>query len=77
MGFFKTRGTDLSTDESARVPPGQYVTQRFPVLHAGAKMGLANWDFTVEGLVVEPGFWERHGCHMYGDPFHEQRYRGD
>jgi len=25
----------------------------------------------------EPGFWETHGYHLYGDPFREQRYRGD
>ncbi|MEE9581676.1 MAG: molybdopterin-dependent oxidoreductase, partial [Acidimicrobiia bacterium] len=25
----------------------------------------------------EPGFWERSGYHMYGDPFREQRYWGD
>jgi DMSO/TMAO reductase YedYZ molybdopterin-dependent catalytic subunit len=25
----------------------------------------------------EPGFWERNGYHMYGDPFHEQRFWGD
>ena len=24
-----------------------------------------------------PGFWERNGYHMYGDPFREQRYSGD
>ncbi len=24
-----------------------------------------------------PGFWERNGYHMYGDPFREQRYWGD
>lgn len=24
-----------------------------------------------------PGFWERNGYHMYGDPFQEQRYWGD
>jgi DMSO/TMAO reductase YedYZ molybdopterin-dependent catalytic subunit len=24
-----------------------------------------------------PGFWERNGYHMYGDPFKEQRYWGD
>ena len=23
-----------------------------------------------------PGYWERVGYHMYGDPFHEQRYNG-
>lgn len=25
----------------------------------------------------EPGFWERNGYHMYGDPFKEQRFWGD
>ncbi|MEI7546849.1 MAG: molybdopterin-dependent oxidoreductase, partial [Actinomycetota bacterium] len=25
----------------------------------------------------KPGFWERNGYHMYGDPFLEQRHRGD
>ena len=25
----------------------------------------------------EPGFWEGHGYHNYGDPWQEQRYQGD
>jgi DMSO/TMAO reductase YedYZ molybdopterin-dependent catalytic subunit len=25
----------------------------------------------------EPGFWERNGYHLYGDPWKEQRYTGD
>jgi len=25
----------------------------------------------------EPGFWERNGYHMYGDPWREQRYTND
>jgi DMSO/TMAO reductase YedYZ molybdopterin-dependent catalytic subunit len=25
----------------------------------------------------EPGFWESLGYHDYGDPWKEQRYRGD
>jgi DMSO/TMAO reductase YedYZ molybdopterin-dependent catalytic subunit len=25
----------------------------------------------------EPGFWEYYGYHNYGDPWNEQRYRGD
>ena len=25
----------------------------------------------------KPGFWERNGYHMYGDPFLEQRVWGD
>ena len=38
----------------------------------------AKW---VRGLTLraddEPGFWERYGYHMYGDPWQEQRYWGD
>jgi DMSO/TMAO reductase YedYZ molybdopterin-dependent catalytic subunit len=38
----------------------------------------AKW---VRGLVLrdadEPGFWEAHGYHLYGDPWREQRYAGD
>ena len=25
----------------------------------------------------EPGFWETNGYHLRGDPWREQRYRGD
>jgi DMSO/TMAO reductase YedYZ molybdopterin-dependent catalytic subunit len=44
-----------SKDE--RVPPGQFVTEKFPVLHYGSVPvyeGLANWDLRVFGLVEEP-----------------------
>lgn len=39
--------------DPARVPPGQYVTERFPVLHAGVvpDVDLGAWDFTIDGLV--------------------------
>ncbi len=42
-----------------RVPPGQYVTDRFPVLHAGVvpDVDLATWRFTVDGLVAESRSW--------------------
>jgi DMSO/TMAO reductase YedYZ molybdopterin-dependent catalytic subunit len=42
--------------DPGRVPPGQYLTERFPVLHAGVtpKVDVARWDFTVDGLVTEP-----------------------
>ena len=42
--------------DPARVPPGQYVTDRFPVLHAGVtpSIDLASWDFSIEGLVLDP-----------------------
>lgn len=57
MAFFKGRGADLGSEgiDASRVPPGQYVTERFPVLHAGStpRIDLESWDFTVEGLVNE------------------------
>ena len=39
-----------------RVPPGQYVTDRFPVLHAGVvpEADEATWTFTVGGAVESP-----------------------
>lgn len=39
-----------------RVPPGQFVTDKFPVLHYGPvpKVDLAKWDFRLFGLVEEP-----------------------
>jgi DMSO/TMAO reductase YedYZ molybdopterin-dependent catalytic subunit len=42
--------------DSARLPPGQYLTEKWPVLHAGSvpKTDLAAWDFKVFGEVEEP-----------------------
>ena len=39
-----------------RLPPGQYLTEKWPVLHAGTvpKTDLATWDFRVFGEVEEP-----------------------
>jgi DMSO/TMAO reductase YedYZ molybdopterin-dependent catalytic subunit len=39
--------------DPARVPPGQYLTERFPVLTVGRNpaFDLATWDFTVFGEV--------------------------
>lgn len=46
----------LSEEEKGRVPPGQYVTQKWPVLHYGSvpAVDLATWDFRVWGEVEEP-----------------------
>lgn len=40
----------------ARVPPGQKVTEKFPVLHYGSvpKFDPQTWDFKVFGLVEKP-----------------------
>ena len=57
MAFdFFNRGRKAEAD-AGRVPPGQVVTQKFPVLHYGAVpkyKELENWDFRVWGLVENP-----------------------
>lgn len=43
-------------DQGERVPPGQFVTERFPVLHYGETpiyQNLDNWDLRIFGLVNE------------------------
>src|SRR5690242_4868741 len=39
-----------------RLPPGQYVTEKWPVLHYGSvpKFNKETWDFKVWGLVENP-----------------------
>jgi DMSO/TMAO reductase YedYZ molybdopterin-dependent catalytic subunit len=39
-----------------RIPPGQYRTEKFPVLHYGSvpRTDLATWDFKVYGLIDSP-----------------------
>ena len=42
--------------DPARLPPGQYLTEKWPVLHAGTvpETDLATWDFKVSGEVENP-----------------------
>ena len=42
--------------DPARLPPGQYLTEKWPVLHAGSvpHVDLATWDFRVWGEVDQP-----------------------
>jgi DMSO/TMAO reductase YedYZ molybdopterin-dependent catalytic subunit len=58
MSTFPSSESAASGD-APRVPPGQYLTDRFPVLHAGVvpDVDLATWDFTVGGLVAEERRW--------------------
>ena len=50
------RVTNLPTGpQNERVPPGQFLTERFPVLHYGETPHYAildNWDFRTFGLVA-------------------------
>lgn len=58
MGFFERKRQELVAAgiDPARVPPGQYVTDRFPVLHAGSVPTIdpAAWAFEIGGLVERP-----------------------
>jgi len=58
MSFFERNRAELAAKgvDLERVPPGQYVTDRFPVLQAGVvpEVDLSTWDFTVAGLVDNP-----------------------
>lgn len=46
-------------DRNARVPPGQYVTDKWPVLHYGPvpRVDLARWRFRVFGAVEAEREW--------------------
>ena len=52
--LFGTTATDPAIAE--RIPPGQYNTDKFPVLHYGSvpSTDLATWDFKVWGEVDAP-----------------------
>ena len=52
------QGRRPSTDP-ARIPPGQYVTDDFPVLSAGPtpRTPLKDWSFTIRGAVAAPQSW--------------------
>jgi DMSO/TMAO reductase YedYZ molybdopterin-dependent catalytic subunit len=45
--------------DPSRIPPGQYLTEDFPVLSAGPTphTSLTQWSFTIEGAVEEPASW--------------------
>jgi DMSO/TMAO reductase YedYZ molybdopterin-dependent catalytic subunit len=57
--FHRGSPRKTSTGDPVRVPPGQVVTQKWPVLHYGGvpRVDLATWDFQVTGLVAQPQRW--------------------
>ena len=58
MGFFDRNRKQLADKgiDDARLPPGQYLTERFPVLHVGDVPSYApgEWDLKIFGLVDKP-----------------------
>ena len=51
-----TDSIDARTTDRNRLPPGQIVTQKWPVLHYGTvpMVDRATWSFTVSGAVERP-----------------------
>lgn len=60
MGLFAKKTAAPDGVDPARIPPGQYLTERFPVLHAGVvpTVSLDKWDFKVMGLVDKEASWK-------------------
>jgi DMSO/TMAO reductase YedYZ molybdopterin-dependent catalytic subunit len=59
MPLFRSKAEQKVRDagyDPARLPPGQYLTEKWPVLHAGSvpRTDLATWDFRVWGEVEQP-----------------------
>jgi DMSO/TMAO reductase YedYZ molybdopterin-dependent catalytic subunit len=59
MPLFRSKAEDKVREagyDPARLPPGQYLTEKWPVLHAGdvPKVDLATWDLRVYGEVEQP-----------------------
>jgi DMSO/TMAO reductase YedYZ molybdopterin-dependent catalytic subunit len=59
VALFRSKAEQKLIDKGldpARLPPGQYLTEKWPVLHAGTvpQTDLATWDFKVFGEVEEP-----------------------
>jgi len=57
--LFRSKAEEKVADagyDPARLPPGQYLTEKWPVLHAGSvpDVDLATWDFRVFGEVEQP-----------------------
>jgi DMSO/TMAO reductase YedYZ molybdopterin-dependent catalytic subunit len=59
VSFFDRNRKELEKRgiDPARLPPGQYHTDRFPVLHVGSVPDygdLSGWDLRIDGLVATP-----------------------
>jgi DMSO/TMAO reductase YedYZ molybdopterin-dependent catalytic subunit len=59
MALFRSKAEDKVREagyDPARLPPGQYLTEKWPVLHAGdvPDTDLATWEFRVWGEVENP-----------------------
>ena len=60
---FKRKEQENKLREENRLPPGQSLTQKFPVLHYGPTptTDIESWDLRVFGLVEEDVVWNWEG----------------
>jgi DMSO/TMAO reductase YedYZ molybdopterin-dependent catalytic subunit len=58
-GLFKRKEKEDESRKAGRLPPGQRLTQKFPVLHYGPvpTFNPATWDFRIWGEVEEDKTW--------------------
>ncbi len=56
FNFFRRQMNERERAVADRLPPGQYLTEKWPVLHYGGvpKVDLATWTFSITGLVEQP-----------------------
>jgi DMSO/TMAO reductase YedYZ molybdopterin-dependent catalytic subunit len=56
FNFFRRKLNEREQAVADRLPPGQYLTEKWPVLHYGnvPRVDLATWTFGISGLVAEP-----------------------
>ncbi len=57
--FTNRQDLEKKMEEQGRLPPGQSLTQKFPVLHYGSvpEFDPATWEFKIWGEVVEERTW--------------------
>jgi len=57
--IFRRKNSEEKVQKEGRLPPGQALTQKFPVLHYGSvpTANLNTWDFRVWGEVEEERRW--------------------
>jgi DMSO/TMAO reductase YedYZ molybdopterin-dependent catalytic subunit len=56
FNLFRRQLNERERAVADRLPPGQYLTEKWPVLHYGnvPKVNLVTWDLAVDGLVDQP-----------------------
>ncbi len=56
FNFLRRQLNERERAVAERLPPGQYLTEKWPVLHAGGvpRVDLSTWSFTLDGLVAKP-----------------------